>query len=90
MNPFLDVFGVPPRITGSWQKRVRGLFADRQTVAEMKRTRRRKDWDQAAALGLQMIKAGKTEARSATLLGLDPALAAYLPEIQLHFANLFV
>jgi hypothetical protein len=31
-NPFLDVFGVPPRVTGSWQRRVRGLFADRQTV----------------------------------------------------------
>ena len=30
------------------------------------------------------------EARSATLLGLDPTLAHYLPEIQLHFANLFV
>jgi hypothetical protein len=60
-NPFLDVFGVPPRVTGSWQRRVRGFFADRQTVAEMKRTRRRKDWDQATALGLQLLKAGKAE-----------------------------
>jgi hypothetical protein len=60
-NPFLDVFGVPPRVTGSWQRRVRGLFADRQTVAEMKRTRRRKDWDQATALGLQLLKAGQPE-----------------------------
>lgn len=60
-NPFLDVFGVPPRVTGSWQKRARGFFADRQTVAEMKRTRRRKDWDQATALGMQMLKAGQAE-----------------------------
>jgi hypothetical protein len=60
-NPFLDVFGVPPRVTGSWQRRVRGIFADRQTVAEMKRTRRRKDWDQATALGLQLLKAGQPE-----------------------------
>jgi hypothetical protein len=60
-NPFLDVFGVPPRVTGSWQRRVRGIFADRQTVAEMKRTRRRKDWDQATALGLQLLKAGHAE-----------------------------
>lgn len=60
-TPFLDVFGVPPRVTGSWQRRTRGLFADRQTVAEMKRTRRRKDWDQATALGLQMLKADQPE-----------------------------
>ncbi|HNQ25079.1 MAG TPA: hypothetical protein PKK06_18525 [Phycisphaerae bacterium] len=60
-NPFLDVFGVPPRVTGSWQRRVRGLYADRRTVAEMKRTRRRKDWDQATALGLQMLKAGHSD-----------------------------
>jgi hypothetical protein len=37
------------------------LFADRQTVAEMKRTRRRKDRDQATALGLQMLKADQPE-----------------------------
>jgi hypothetical protein len=29
------------------------------------------------------------EAKAATLLGLDQALAAYLPDIQLHFAKLF-
>ena len=61
VSPFLDVFGTPPRVTGSWQRRVRGLFADRQTVAEMKRTRRHKDWDQATALGLQTLKAGQPE-----------------------------
>lgn len=57
-RPFLDVFGVPPRVTGPWERRYRGPFADRGTVAEMKRTRRRKDWDQATALGLQMLKRG--------------------------------
>lgn len=56
--PYLDVFGVPPRVTGPWERRYRGPFADRATVAEMKRTRRRKDWDQATALGLQMLKRG--------------------------------
>ena len=60
-NPFLDVFGVPPRVTGFWPRRVQSIFADRQTVAEMKRTRRRKDWDQATALGLQLLKTDHPE-----------------------------
>ena len=57
-QPFLDVFGVPPRMSSPWQEESSGFFAGRQTVAEMKRTRRRKDWDQATALGLQMLRAG--------------------------------
>jgi len=57
-EPFLDVFGVPPRMSSPWQTEVHGCFAGRQTVAEMKRTRRRKDWDQATALGLQMLRGG--------------------------------
>ena len=80
------MFGVPPRVTGSWQRRMRGHFADRQTVAEMKRTRRRKDWDQATALGLQLLKAGHAEGW--LLAGLDPALAEWLPEVGLHFSRL--
>ena len=36
---------------------LRGRFAGRHTVAEMKRTNRRKDWDQATALGLAMLEA---------------------------------
>lgn len=56
--PYLDVFGVPPRVTGPWERRYRGPFADRETVAEMKRTRRRKDWDQSTALGLQLLERG--------------------------------
>jgi hypothetical protein len=35
-----------------------GRFAGMHTVAEMKRTRRRKDWDQATALGLAMLQTG--------------------------------
>ena len=55
-RPFLDVFGVPPRVSSPWQNEMVGRFAGRHTVAEMKRTNRRKDWDQATALGLAMLK----------------------------------
>ncbi len=55
-KPFLDVFGVPPRVSTRWEKETVGLFASRHTVAEMKRTHRRKDWDQATALGLAMLE----------------------------------
>jgi hypothetical protein len=56
IKPFLDVFGAPPRVSSPWEKETVGLFAGRHTVAEMKRTKRRKDWDQATALGLDMLK----------------------------------
>ena len=59
-KPFLDVFGVPPRVSAPWQNQMRGAFASPHTVAEMKRTKRRRDWDQATALGLQMIEQGDT------------------------------
>jgi hypothetical protein len=55
-KPFLDVFGVPPRVSSPWEKETIGRFAGMHTVAEMKRTNRRKDWDQATALGLEMLK----------------------------------
>jgi hypothetical protein len=61
-KPFLDVFGAPPRVSSPWQEEVIGNFAGRHTVAEMKRTNRRKDWDQISALGLQMLKAGDKRA----------------------------
>ena len=57
-KPFLDVFGVPPRLSSAWQEQMEAHFAGPHTVAEMKRTKRRKDWDQATALGLKMLKAG--------------------------------
>ena len=55
-KPALDVFGVPPRVTTSWEKETVGRFAGMHTVAEMKRTNRRKDWDQATALGVRMLQ----------------------------------
>jgi hypothetical protein len=55
-KPALDVFGVPPRVTVSWEKDTVGRFAGMHTVAEMKRTNRRKDWDQATALGARMLE----------------------------------
>jgi hypothetical protein len=57
-KPFLDVFSVPPRVSSPWEKEMVGRFAGMHTVAEMKRTRRRKDWDQATALGLAMLQTG--------------------------------
>ncbi len=61
LKPFLDVFGSPPRVSSPWEKEIVGRFAGRHTVAEMKRTDRRKDWDQATALGLQMLEAGDSK-----------------------------
>jgi hypothetical protein len=57
-KPFLDVFGAPPRVSTPWEKETIGSFAGMHTVAEMKRTNRRKDWDIATALGLEMLKRG--------------------------------
>lgn len=57
-KPFLDVFSVPPRVSSPWEKEIIGRFAGMHTVAEMKRTSRRKDWDQATALGLAMLQGG--------------------------------
>jgi len=57
-QPFLDVFGVPPRVSTPWIADIQGFLAGRHTVAEMKRTNRRKDWDQATALGIQLLERG--------------------------------
>ncbi|HUP77042.1 MAG TPA: hypothetical protein VM260_00685 [Pirellula sp.] len=53
----LDVFGVAPRATSSWELETRGLLASMHTVAEMKRTDRPKDWPFADALGVKLIEA---------------------------------
>ncbi|MFZ4695834.1 MAG: hypothetical protein ACOYMV_11970 [Verrucomicrobiia bacterium] len=58
IQPYLDVFGVPPRMSSPWLKEIQGFWAGPHTVAEMKRTNRRKDWDQATALGLRMLRSG--------------------------------
>jgi hypothetical protein len=55
---YLDVFGDPPRGTGDWRAHVQEVYADRHTVAEMKRTNRERDWPYATALGVQMLTRG--------------------------------
>src|SRR5665213_346423 len=57
-KPYLDVFCAPPRVSSPWERETTGLFASMHTVAEMKRTKRRKDWDQATALGIKMLEIG--------------------------------
>ena len=58
---FLDVFGVPPRQSRSWQSGVEGAYASAVTVAEMKWTARAKDWPLATALGLKLLESGDPE-----------------------------
>jgi len=55
---FLDIFGVPPRGTSPWNADLQGPYASLNTVAEMKRTDREKDWPYATALGLKLLEAG--------------------------------
>ena len=54
----LDVFGVAPRASSPWTADIHGLLAGMHTVAEMKRTDRRKDWPFATALGVKLLDAG--------------------------------
>jgi len=54
----LDIFGVAPRSSSRWEAELEGFYASRQTVAEMKRTNRDRDWPFVTALGVQMIEAG--------------------------------
>jgi hypothetical protein len=55
---FLDIFGVAPRATSLWETEFQGPYAGLQTVAEMKRTDREKDWPYATALGLKLLEGG--------------------------------
>ena len=54
----LDVFGHALRESKPWSRELFGLYASPQTVAEMKRTNRDKDWPFINALGVRMIDAG--------------------------------
>jgi hypothetical protein len=56
--PFLDIFGAPPRVSSSWIDDIAGSFAGLHTVAEMKRSQRPRDWSQATALGIELLKRG--------------------------------
>lgn len=53
----LDVFGRALRESSRWEQELLGLYAGPQTVAEMKRTHRDKDWACVTALGVRMIEA---------------------------------
>lgn len=54
----LDIFGIAPRGSSAWEEELRGLYASRHIVAEMKRTNRGKDWPYITALGVKMLKGG--------------------------------
>ena len=55
---YLDIFGIPPRGSSSWETEIQGFYASPNTVAEMKRTDRDKDWPYVTALGARMLMAG--------------------------------
>src|SRR5215467_6562330 len=52
----LDVFGHALRESFPWPNEILGLYAGAETVAEMKRTNRDKDWAFITALGARMIE----------------------------------
>jgi len=56
----LDVFGHALRESVPWAREIFGLYASPQTVAEMKRTNRDKDWAFITALGVRMLEADDT------------------------------
>lgn len=53
----LDVFGIPPRSSKPWQAEAAGLYVGLETLAEMKRTDRQRDWPFVTSLGLLMLDA---------------------------------
>ena len=55
----LDIFGIAPRGSSAWEEEMRGLFASRHFVAEMKRTNRGKDWPCITGLAIKMLKDGE-------------------------------
>ena len=54
----LDFFGCAPRASHPLPNPSDEVYADRETVAQMKMTRRLKDWDSVNYLGLQMLAEG--------------------------------
>ena len=90
----LDVFGVAPRASSPWMADVHGLLAGMHTVAEMKRTDRRKDWPFATALGVKLLEAGDLRGwwhlfdadvlrRMATRVPCPPDIVAQRPVLEL-------
>lgn len=96
MRPYLDVFGVPPRMSSPWTDETQGSWAGRHTVAEMKRTNRRKDWDQATAIGIQLLHSGDQRGwlhifdadallELARTIPCEPLILAQRPSLKLAF-----
>jgi hypothetical protein len=54
----LDVFGSALRESKPWTAKIFGFYASPNTVAEMKRTNRDKDWPFISSLAVRMIEAG--------------------------------
>ncbi|TES91796.1 MAG: hypothetical protein E3J94_03365 [Desulfobacteraceae bacterium] len=58
LEPSIDVFAIPPRVLTPIENEPPGLLASLNTIAEMKKTRRLKDWGFVTSLGLKMLKNG--------------------------------
>lgn len=56
LEPCIDIFGVPPRVSGN--NYGQGIFANLDVLAEMKKTKRPRDWAFVTSLGLKMLNAG--------------------------------
>jgi len=58
LEPSIDVFANPPRVLTPIEEEPPGLLASLNTIAEMKKTRRPKDWSYVTSLGAKMLKDG--------------------------------
>lgn len=58
LEPSIDVFANPPRVLTPIEDEPPGLLASLNTIAEMKKTRRPKDWGFVTSLGARMLKGG--------------------------------
>jgi hypothetical protein len=56
LEPCIDIFGVPPRVAGN--NYGQGIFANLDVLAEMKKTKRPRDWAFVTSLGLKMLNSG--------------------------------
>ena len=55
-EPCIDIFGAPPRVVK--KKYEHRIFASMEVVAEMKKTKRPRDWAFVSSLGLKMLNSG--------------------------------
>ena len=58
LEPSIDIFTSPPRVLNSTETKQPGLLASFNTVAEMKKTKRSKDWNFVSGIGLRMLNEG--------------------------------